>query len=269
VPGPAPFKRRAPARGRARHLAVFAAILTGACIFAVVTEGGRTTRSVRPLGEQIDDIATIAGFGLRQINLTGHRMTPDTAVFDALELSAAASLLRFDGAAALRRIERLPWVETATIERIFPDEISITLTERKPYAVWRKPGGDVLIDEEGRELGPAARAHAGALPVIAGDGAALAAHALFRNLESYPELRNRLVEAERVADRRWTLTLERGMRIHLPAMNEAAALVRLMAPRRGGRLIDRDLALVDLRAEDRIIIRRDPAESASAAAPRY
>ncbi|HXF54225.1 MAG TPA: FtsQ-type POTRA domain-containing protein [Hyphomicrobiaceae bacterium] len=269
VPGPAPFERRTPARSRARRLAVFAAILTGACIFAVLTEGGRATRSVRSLGEQIDDIATMAGFGLRQINVTGHRMTPDASVFDALELSPAASLLRFDVVAARRRIERLPWVETATIERIFPDEITVTLTERAPYAVWRKPGGDVLIDKEGRELGPAYGSHAGALPVIAGEGAALLAHILFRNLASYPELRSRLVEAERVADRRWTLTLERGMRIHLPAGNEAAALVRLMAPRPGGRLIDRDLALVDLRAEDRIIVRRDPAGPTGAAAPRH
>lgn len=262
---------RAPGRGWARRLGVIAAVLTGASAFAIATEGGRTARTARPLGEQIDRLADLAGLGLRQVNVTGHRMTPDTAIFDALELSGTASLLRFDSAAARRRIERLPWVRTATVERIFPDEVAVAVTERTPYAVWRKPGGDILIDEEGRELGPTrpGAAAAAGLPVVTGEGAAAAAHQLLRSLSAYPQLLSRLALAERVGDRRWTLTLEPGPTVHLPADDEAGAMLRLMAPRQGGRLIDREVALIDLRIPDRIMLRRERPQAQSAATLRY
>ena len=35
------------------------------------------------------------------------------------------------------RIERLPWVERASIERIVPDRLEVRITERAPFAVWR------------------------------------------------------------------------------------------------------------------------------------
>jgi cell division protein FtsQ len=105
--------------------------------------------------------------------------------------------------------------------------------------------------------------------VVAGDGAAGAAHKLLRNLSAYPQLLSRLTLAERIGDRRWTLTLERGLVIHLPADDEAGAILHLTAPRQGGRLIDRDIALIDLRTPGRIMVRREPPQAPSAAALRY
>jgi len=256
-------------RRRSWRWSVIAAVLIGALVYAVATEGGRNARAARPLGEQIDRVAALAGLGLRQINVTGHRMTPDADIFDALDPAGVASLLRFDSAAARERLERQPWVRAATVERVFPDEVSVAISEREPYAIWRKPGGDSLIDESGRELGPVARGTAAGLPVVAGAGAAAGAQRLLRTLSAYPGLVSRLALAERIGERRWTLTLKTGLVVHLPADDEAGALVQLMAPGQGGRLIDRDVAVVDLKNADRIVVRRDPVEASSAAALRY
>jgi cell division protein FtsQ len=241
-------------------------VLTGAVAFTVATEGGRHVRHARPLAEQIDRIAAAAGLELRQINVTGHRMTPDADIFKALELGSKVSLLALETAAARERIERLPWVERATVERIFPDEVSISLVERKPFALWRKPAGDVLIDDTGRELGPPGRTETAGLPVVSGEGAGPSAPRLLRALAGYPAIASRVALAERVGDRRWTLTLDRGLRIHLPADDEAGGLLHLAAPRRGGRLIDRELSLIDLRSTERIVVRREQTQTSSAAA---
>ncbi len=259
-------RKRSAGRSIIGRFCVIAAVLTGAVVFTVATEGGRNMRHARPLGEQIDRMAAAAGLGLRQINVTGHRMTPDADIFDALELGSATSLLALETAAARERIERLPWVERATVERIFPDEISIALVERKPFALWRKAAGDVLIDETGRELGPAGRADTAGLAVVSGEGAGPSAPHLLRTLASYPAMASRVALAERIGDRRWTLMLDRGLRIHLPAENEAGALLHLTAPRRGGRLIDRELSLIDLRSIERIVVRREQMQTSSAAA---
>jgi cell division protein FtsQ len=255
-------------RRRSVRLPVVAAVLIGALVFAVGTEGGRNARATRPLGEQLDRFAELAGLGITQVNLSGHRMTPDTAIFDALDLVHVGSLLRFDSGAARGRLEQLPWVQTATVEREFPDELSITISERKPYAVWQKAEGDFLIDQGGRELSAVARGTAANLPVVAGTGAAAAAHTLLRELSAYPDLMARLARAERVGDRRWTLMLRRGLVVHLPADGEAGAIAKIMAPRQGGPLIDRDVAVLDLRTAEPIVVRRDPAETSSAAALR-
>ena len=39
-------------------------------------------------------------------------------------------MLSFDSRAAQERIERLPWVERASIERVFPDRLEVRITER-------------------------------------------------------------------------------------------------------------------------------------------
>lgn len=258
-------RKRDAGRGIVGRLCVIAAVLSGAVAFTVATEGGRNVRHARPLGEQIDRMAAAAGLELRQINVTGHRMTPDADIFKALELGSKVSLLALETASARERIERLPWVERATVERIFPDEISIALVERKAFALWRKPAGDVLIDDTGRELGPPGRTETAGLPVVTGDGAGPSAPRLLRALAGYPDIASRVAVAERVGDRRWTLTLDRGLHIHLPA-DEAGALLHLAAPRRGGRLIDRELSLIDLRSTERIVVRREQMQTSSAAA---
>jgi cell division septal protein FtsQ len=101
---------------------------------------------------------------------------------------------------------------------------------------------------------------------VAGAGAATNAQALFKMLAGYPELMSRLAVAERIGDRRWSLKLTHGPEIDLPADAEAEALARLMARRRGGRLIDRDVAGLDLRVADQIVVRRDPVKTSRAAA---
>ena len=41
-------------------------------------------------------------------------------------------MLSFDSRAAQDRIERLPWVERASIERVLPDRLEVRVSERSP-----------------------------------------------------------------------------------------------------------------------------------------
>ena len=43
-------------------------------------------------------------------------------------------------------VASLPWVDTVTVKRIWPDAIDIKVSERKPYARW---GKNSLITEQG------------------------------------------------------------------------------------------------------------------------
>lgn len=247
-----------PRRSALGFTALTAAVI-GGLAFATLSQGGTNARQVRPFLDEADRIAELAGLGVRQVFLTGQRMTADADIFDALDLAHARSLLRFDNVAARARIERLPWVASVAITRIFPDSISIEIAERRPFAVWLRSGRGSLIDATGRTLAPVNPDAVPELPRVSGEGAAAGAASILAVVERYPQLARRLEEAARVGERRWTLRLAGGGQILLPAGLEREALDELMGGPAGARLTETPQTVVDLRASGRMIVRTSPA----------
>lgn len=231
---------------------LFAVIATAPIAIGIGLLAIPTVPSARPpsLLAQMEDIAEEAGFGLTQISLTGQRRTPDEDVFDALDLAHARTMLSFDSRAARARIERLPWIERATIERVVPDRLDIHVTERTPFAIWQAGARHVLIDRTGRILGPVPTGTSLDLPHFAGDGAAEEAARLWERLAQYLAVRSQLDLAERVGQRRWTLHLVNGSTILLPADDEAQALGRAASLIAGRRIRE-----IDLRVPGRTLVR--------------
>jgi len=253
--------KRKQARRNAFGLTTVAAALIGAAVFAGLTHWGANAREARPFIEEADRLAELAGFGVQQVFLTGHRMTSDRDIFDALDLTHARSLLRFDGNAARERIEELPWIKTAAITRIFPDGISIEVTEREPLAVWHIDGRDLLIDATGRVLGAAPPQAKAELPLVSGKNASTAAATMLEQLDAFPRIRGRLQEAVFVAGRRWTLLLKDGPTLHLPAERMTEALARITDEPELTQLLNNSrYAAIDLRFPDRIVLSPRPEE---------
>lgn len=53
------------------------------------------------------------------------------------------------------KIEKLPFVKTASVSRVLPDGLRVNVVERVPISVVKLSGGDMLVDEEGNLLAPA------------------------------------------------------------------------------------------------------------------
>jgi cell division protein FtsQ len=221
--------------------------LLGAAAFVLV---GNPELRAAALG-QIENGLELAGLGLQQVTIVGHRYTSDTDIYAALDLDGARTLLSFDPRAAKARIEQLPWVEKATIERIAPDTVDVVITERTPFAVWREGERYWLIDRRGRKLQTAPADVMPQLPRISGDGAPGEAAALTRLLGDYPAIARKVELAERVSERRWRLHMAGGTEVDLPAEGETEALGRL------ARLYELGLGgarRIDLRVSTRTLI---------------
>lgn len=204
----------------------------------------------------LDEFAALLGLGIDQASVTGHRYTLDSDILDALDLARARSFLAFDVAAARRRIEALPWIGSAEIARVLPGRVAVTVTERKPFALWLDDGKSYLVDVAGRVLGVTRPEDAPAgLPRIAGEGAPAEAAALYATLSRYPTVRERLVESERVGGRRWALRLAGNVLVQLPPDREALVLESLEAGGALSRLIDGRDRVVDMRAAGRVAVR--------------
>lgn len=218
----------------------------------------------------VADAGAQAGLRLVQVSVEGRHMTAGEDILGAIGIAQGEALLAFEPAAARERLESLPWVKEATVERRLPATIFVHLVERTPIAVFQMPaGGFALVDADGSVIETDVSAF-GALPVIAGPGAPEAASDLFTMLAAEPAIAPRVKAAVRVGKRRWNVWLdaigEGGIDIRLPEADTAEALARLVALDREQGLLRRDLAMIDLRLADRLVVRlNDTAEQPKAA----
>jgi cell division protein FtsQ len=96
-------------------------------------------------------------------------VTPAEAASGA-GLHRGEPMVSVNTAAAERHLRRLPWVDTAVVERAFPNTVRIHVTERVPAAVAARPaGGWVVLDRGGRVLAEQAGRTA-KLPEVIGAG---------------------------------------------------------------------------------------------------
>ena len=230
---------------------------------------GAVEETARRLGSpEFERAARALGFGIDQVTLKGHRFSFDRDVFDALDLANVRTFAALDTAAVKARIERLPWIDTAELSRVYPGRLDIRVTERKPYALWSRADSHYLIDRTGRVLAAVSGDSLPDLPRFAGEGAAQGAADLMEAVARYPEVASRLEVAERVSERRWKLRLSNGATLELPADDEVGALDELAHDAALLRVVAAGRATLDFRGPGRVAVRpAADAAAASAAAP--
>lgn len=208
-----------------------------------------------------------AGFGIDQVGLTGQRYTLDTDVFDALDLTNVKTFAALDTAAALKRIERISWVDTAQITRVFPGMLNIEIKERTPAAIWRRGDKNFLIDATGRTLGPVPHATNWALPQVVGEGASAEAPLLLAALSTNKDIASRLSYAERISERRWSIVLNTGSRVELAADREIEGLTHVTSNAALRKALAGPPVTIDVRTPGRAIIRQSVTAAAHVVAP--
>lgn len=199
-----------------------------------------------------------AGYGIDDVLVEGRTRTRRSAVLLALGVSRDAPLLGFDPHAARARLEALPWIARASVERRLPRLVYVRLVERQPLAVWQHENRLAVIDQDGAVIPTARPADFVHLPLLVGVDAPAHAGALLALLDREPDLRARVTAAVRVRERRWTVHLDDAVAVSLPAQDPEAAWANLARVEREQGLLARDVIAVDLRQPDRLIVRTAP-----------
>lgn len=270
-----PAKRAAPKKPKKKP-SLFARLgslgrhyaLAGLAGVAVILAGGAATLwaggYVGVLAEQANRAASegavAAGFEIRRVTLQGREETASDDLDGAIGPVLGQSILHFSPDAARARIEELGWVRAASVSRLFPDTIHVSIRERAPAAVWQMSGRLHLIDIDGaviREVGAYEYSH---LPLIVGAGAPDAASSILRALARHPEIGDLTSALVRVGERRWNVRLRNGIDIRLPDEKFAEALDVLASLQSSSGILDQTLEYIDLRDPERMIVRKRGAE---------
>jgi cell division protein FtsQ len=104
------------------------------------------------------------------VRVVGAVHTPASEIVSAAGLAGHPPLLDVDPGAAAARLDRLPWISSATVSRRWPDGVVVTVTERHPVAAaatGSRGGGWALVDRTGRVLADLAAPPAGLVHLVA------------------------------------------------------------------------------------------------------
>jgi cell division protein FtsQ len=112
----------------------------------------------------------------------------------------------------------------------------------------------VLIDEDGMVLSRQRYPNVGILPVIVGQDAPKHVKEFAAVLARVPSLRQEVVAAVRVGERRWNIQLKRDIVVMLPEREPEAAWQRFAGLVQTEALLTKAIRSVDMRMEDRVFI---------------
>jgi cell division protein FtsQ len=206
------------------------------------------------------------GFRVGDVRVEGRATTDRNTILEALGAHPGTPILGVDLERARRRLESLPWVRSALIERRLPDTIYVRLVEREPMALWQHNGRVVLIDTTGSVIPVGRLDRFAKLPLVVGEDAPRHAAQLLAILASEPDLAARVTAAVDVDGRRWNLRIDNSIDVLLPEDDAAAAWTDLARLQRTSAILQRDVQAIDLRLPDRLVVRVNP-EPPKQAAP--
>jgi cell division protein FtsQ len=207
-----------------------------------------------------------AGFAVENVKITGQSETNEVDVLQALDIGTYPSLLTLDLEAAQARIEALPWVKQASLRKLFPDTVEISIAERDPYATWQHDGLVSLIDRDGKVIAADTGDRYASLPRVVGAGAAPKAADYAALIASQPAIAAEARAGILVSGERWTVILDNGTQLMLPSENPAGALATVAALDRDQHLLSREISSLDLRQSGQMVVRLSPAGVAARAA---
>ena len=220
-----------------------------------LSTSGWIPRSLERAGLALLAATADAGLELGDVLVEGRERTEARVVLETLGVVRGQPILAFDPYAAQARLERLPWIRSATVERRLPAAIHVRLIERQPLALWQHRGRITLIDRRGEVISGAEPKAFTRLLLVVGADAPDHTLGLLAMLNSEPALRARVSAAVRVRGRRWNLRLDDGIDVRLPEQDPAAAWAELARAQREHGVLGRDVAIIDLRLPDRLVVR--------------
>jgi cell division protein FtsQ len=99
--------------------------------------------------------ATWPGFVAKTVVIGGNNRVSRDEILTRARVAAHVSIWLQNTGAIARRIEAIPYVDVARVDRVPPSTIRIVVSERKPFLVLRSGGDAALVDRTLRVLQPA------------------------------------------------------------------------------------------------------------------
>lgn len=233
---------------------LIAVVILGVILFFISAPGQQLIAKTRQVYRTVTQKSHLT---LQDVKLEGRNRTKTKTIMNTLDLVQGMPILDVDLSDVQMRVGALPWVDGVIVERRLPDTIYIKIVEKNPIAVWQNNKKYFPLDETGQPVNDNQTVLSNLILVVGRDAPEHTAD-LVSALDQYPKIRDITVSAIRVGDRRWNLILndlDNPVTVYLPETDEAEAIERLQKWQDDEQVLDRDFKVIDLRIEDRLIVR--------------
>lgn len=236
---------------------VFVAALLAATALYGAIRGGHADAIIDSIHDVADAVAQRVGFQSADISVEGAGRLSRADVLRIAGITESSTLFLIDADATRTRLMRNAWIAEATVAKLYPDRLEITIAEKKPFAVWQSRGNFFVIAKDGAVIDQLARERVrdAGMPIVVGEGAERRAQDFLAVLDRFPVVRGETMAAVLIAERRWNLRLKNGTDVRLPEEDADVALMRLVALDRDKHILSRDVSMIDMRLPDRVVVR--------------
>jgi len=218
-------------------------------------QGGHLDSFIHENGQPHHALARAVGLGLEQITISGISQIRENEVLAAAGINSKLSLAFLDVNDLRERLERVPLIKSASVRKLYPNELVIGLTERDPYALWQNNGELFIIAADGTVIDLMQDERFVDLPFVVGENANVRSKDYLALLDAAGPLKSRIRAGTLVAGRRWTLKMDNGMDVRLPELGAAQAMARLVKLEAEQKILEKDVLAIDLRMADRVVVR--------------
>ncbi len=198
------------------------------------------------------------GLAVENVLVEGRKEADANVIMAIINIQKGDPLLSFDPHEAQHLIEQVGWIKSAQVERRWPDTIYIGLQEKVPVAIWQAGNKSRLLDQDGDVIVADNVADFKDLIAVSGKGSKDAVGELLSSLSAHKDIREKVVAATWVGERRWDLKTGAGVKIKMPETDQKQAFERLSKAQTEDALLDKEITEVDMREKDRISIRTQP-----------
>jgi len=202
------------------------------------------------------DYTARSGLALQEVKVQGRGETAIADILTAVHANRGDPILGIDIDAVRERLEDLPWIVKAGVERQFPNQLIVSVTEAEPMALWQRSQKLFLVSRDGDVIETANIAKYSNLLIVVGEDAPKRAQVLFDILAQTPELRPHVTAAVLVGKRRWNIRMDNDIDVKLPEDGAAEAWKHFADLNQQNDLLSRDITAVDLRQPDRVVVRQ-------------
>jgi cell division protein FtsQ len=239
-----------------RRIGVIATIviLFASAVLGIV-KGGHVEEVTTALSDARNALANSAGFRITAVAINGRKQLTQDEVLATGGVNGRSSLLFLDAATVRDKLKANPWIGEATVQKFYPGQLQIDITERSAFALWQQDGRLSVISDDGAVLEPYLSRRFAGLPLVVGKGADTRARDFLALMDRYPRVRAAMKAAVLVGERRWNLRLKDGLDVRLPENDVGNALAALTRMDTEDRLFSRDITAIDMRLPDRLTVR--------------
>jgi cell division protein FtsQ len=196
-----------------------------------------------------------AGFSVQHVYLDGQLYTSMDTLMKAIGVRVGSSIMQVDLHAIQQRLEKLPWVRQAEVERLLPQTLHIRLFERRPIALWQHQRKLHMVDSSGEVFDPPSFEPFSKAFLVVGENAPNYTASLLRWLQEPPGLFKEISSATWIGERRWNIVFNHGLEVKLPEEAPEKAWQYIIQRYREKKLFNNGFHVIDLRVPGKVYLR--------------